>query len=753
MSTTLHVGDIIKEGPFSARIIYLMADSVSVCVLDKSKLDIRMLILSDVVKRIQNGSMTLVADDSNRVVDTAKLTAYERSVYERRLDIVRTIQNTYGPDYLGLMGKKTKPEIDSLMEKYNISRPAVLKIIRKFLQNGCRYSSLVPEKRLHKEEIKYAKKTGNPGKYGIVTQCIVDDHIKECFEEGIKFRKSGAAKNLKSAFNMINSRFFTKPGTYLSDGSYQPGELFPITERPTYDQFYYYCKKRLTPEELDAIKTSDMEVRNNKRLLLGSSLTGVSGPGDFLEGDAVEVDLSLISLVDAGRAVSRPIVYALRDVYTMAIVAISVGYDNNSIIGLTSLMLNLGDDKKEYCARYGITLPDERLWPSNFIPAHIRVDRGSDFKSKEFERICNELGITRELVSGGTGSLKGTIEQFFHQIHSKLNASTENNGLITKRFDSEHHKEAVLNITEFTGMLIQLVLAFNQKHMDNYRSTKDMIDKKIDTTPVFLWKYGCEKFGAPRPIADRKQYLYTLMRDGTAKLSRTGISFKGLFYIDKEDDTLLSTMYKVQNKAVPMDIRYDPRDAGSIYYSDNGIMHKADLIEELPGNADYKGMTFKEVEDYSFVKKQMNVNARQRNDQINADAFAIVDATVKNAAANHPTFNNTKDIRDIREHEKQDISRNNSITKRLEAELDADKPAELTEASESKEKIPADTSSSEPVKAENKASEKPRKVSKKKSDASSATDDASSKIESNKSDSSEPHELSDDELLDLFTSM
>ena len=169
MSTTLptiHVGDIIKEGPFSARIIYLMADSVSVCVLDKSKLDIRMLVLSDVVKRIQDGSMTLVADDSNRIVDTSKLTDYEKNTYERNRQIIKELQTAYGPEYYRLMGKGSKPALENILSTYGLKRGALWNLIRKFLQSGCRYSSLVPDKRVRKSEITYKKKTGNPGKYG-----------------------------------------------------------------------------------------------------------------------------------------------------------------------------------------------------------------------------------------------------------------------------------------------------------------------------------------------------------------------------------------------------------------------------------------------------------------------------------------------------------------------------------------------------------------------------------------------------------
>lgn len=42
------------------------------------------------------------------------------------------------------------------------------------------------------------------------------------------------------------------------------------------------------------------------------------------------------------------------------------------------------------------------MWQSNIIPRRLRVDRGSEFKSKEFNRICNELGIEKQIVPGAS---------------------------------------------------------------------------------------------------------------------------------------------------------------------------------------------------------------------------------------------------------------------------------------------------------------------------------------------------------------
>ena len=129
-----------------------------------------------------------------------------------------------------------------------------------------------------------------------------------------------------------------------------------------------------------------MEYRNDNRLITSDIMQGVYGPGDMVEIDACEADVSLVSTIDKNRTVGRPVVYFMIDIYTRTILAVSVAFDNNSILGVTNLFINLADDKHEYCQKYGLNFDDEKLWPSNIIPKRLRVDRGAEFKSKEFGR-------------------------------------------------------------------------------------------------------------------------------------------------------------------------------------------------------------------------------------------------------------------------------------------------------------------------------------------------------------------------------
>ena len=664
----IRVGDILQVDDKAYRIIYISSPNIVLCRMNIEKLDIAEYDLQAIRTGVLNGDINVITDNDNPVVDISKLSEKEAEAYQVKSSIIKEIVKNYGPAYLDLMGKKHKEPISKILQKYDLKKKAVWKICRVYLQSGMKESSLLRKKPSGSGNPLTGKKRGSKGDLGIAAGCPLSKEVIDAFEYGLAFYKSGRAKSYSKAYDKMNNAYFFHD--VVTNGKKQ-SRLMPIDQRPTFRQFYYYCHKNLSAEDYDAIKTSRMEQRNNKRLLLSEDVANVEAPGEKVEADSLEVDLSLISLINevTQQTIGRPIVYAMRDVLTHAVVAVSVSLENNSFLGYTNLFLNLGEDKKEFCARYDIDLADERLFPSNFLPIDFYSDRGPDYKSDPAEKLCNALGINRHPVSGGSGSMKGMIEQWFHQIHSMVNPFTEGAGQIQKRYDSQHHKQAVLNVHDFTKMLIICVLSYNQKHMDKYKPRACEIRDGIDAVPSVLWQYYCRTKGAPRPITDKIDYLYKLLVPKQAKIDKRGIHFKNLTYINYDDEDLLGVMYRAQNKKRALSVRYDPRDNSRLYYIDSvGNMVYAELNEGLGWQRDLKGLTFKETADYF---KQISVNnkkARQKNEEIDAMRSALVEDIVETAKANSPTYAETKNLREAREQEKQALNRMDTITARLDRE-------------------------------------------------------------------------------------
>ena len=643
------------------RIIYISNEKVVVCKMEDTKLILLEYDQELIIQFLAQDGVELYQDES-KVFDISSFTDSVRSKYEENRKIMYEIEKEYGPDYMELMGRKKKKVLYEIMEKYHISKSKIWRIIRNYLQSGMREYSLLDQKVFvlqNKKEKRYSKKPGKQSKYLESAGIIVTEDIKEIFDWGIKEYKSGRWKSFQSVYVHMMRVYFSS--TDVIDGE-QTIRLKPESERPTFYQFYYYAHKRLTRKEINRIKTSAEQQRNDHRLLLSDSLDGVKGPGDLVEIDACEVDISLVSEVNPEKTVGRPVVYFMIDVYTRIILAVSVSFDNNSALGITNLFLNLSDNKHEYCARYGITYTGDDIWPSNIIPRRVRVDRGAEFKGKEFDRLCIELGIEKQIVPGAMGSLKGGVEQSFHRLQSEQREHIENHGLIEKRYDSHHHKEASLNIRQYTAMVINYVLNHNQTYNEYYRTTKDMQQKQIKPIPALLWKYGVERYGHPRPISDIEQYRYRLLSPVKAKISRRGIEYKKLWYFPSDDDELLRKMFELGNKREVFIVRIDKRYVGAVYYEKAGKLAKVPLNTRMVGNQEFENYTLKEWEDYLKSRREMDARGRVYNHNVKAYAQGVNESIVAASIAKRQmAVSDEKSIREEREKEKQRVSRQGKI--------------------------------------------------------------------------------------------
>lgn len=659
----ISIYDILKTGGISYRILYIQDEYVVGCRMDITKLIIEYISLAEIKEKLLSGEWTVEKNPASSVVNTSIMDDALKEKFLLYKKCMKDISDVYGPTFIGLTGKTTKREANSIMAKYGMKLGVFRKICRKYIQSGCDDNSLIDKRAVgfaHSEKkYEYKKRTGRPSEYGEQNEVIIDEVVKERFTEALKDYKSGRQTTYRGAYEDMVKKYYM---VETRENGTVTWESLPDHMIPSYRQFTNFCRKHLSEEEKDSIRTSKAEQRNYKRLLLSDSMKGVFGPGDMVEVDALESDISLVSERDREQSIGRGILYLMIDVWTRAIIAMSVGFENNSVLAITDLLMNLADDKQEFAGKYGISFSPE-LWPSEIIPHRMRVDRGADFRSDKLSEILNKLGVERLLEPAATGSLKGIVEQEFRQIQFNQNDIVESKGLIEKRHDSKHHKEAKLTIREFTMMCINYVLAHNQKYLNYYKMNKEMLDNQVQPIPAVLWQYGCKKYGSPRPIANKEQFYWDLMTPATASLNREGLKWKDLHYLNAADKVLLHEMYLQQQKVKKVDVRYDPRDIGCLYYLRNNSLMAAPLNQDKFGNAGFSGMTYKEYMDYRKAKKKMDATGKKHNRDVSimerTNNKEIVDGVRSERYAN------TSDMKEERELERQNKNKSNAISNRL----------------------------------------------------------------------------------------
>lgn len=625
------------------------------------------------LQKMINEHLVAIREPDFKYFDPDTLSEKNKEIYERNRDIVNQIEKEYGPCYFELMTRKPKPLIKELSKKYNIHTKTIYKIVKKYLSSGLSsYSLLSATGKTKSNKKEYTKKMGHHSIMGEIGVPLTSN-ILEIFDKATKKYLSGREKTYQNVYDWMCATYFVqrieKEDKYGKSYEYK---LLPIDQRPTKRQMENYIRKHTTKKQRDIAKTSRREYRNNKRLLVSDNLYNVHGPGDVVEMDEVEMDVSLVSEADPCKTIGRPIVHAMIDIYSRMIIAVSVSLENNSILGLTNCLINLAEDNKMLCHRFGLELKNG-LWDINIIPNKIRSDRGSEYRSKEAKRIFRELGITLDLEPPAMGSMKGQVEQLFHQYQTVQNDVLEGNGLITKRHDSNHNKNAILTLNDIWIFVINQTIAHNMLTMKDYPLTKDMIRKKVHPNPLEIWDYGCTKFGAPRPMIDRKQFEYAIRRPVTAKLSRKGIFWNGLYYYNNQDIRLLDRIQVLGNTKESFPCRVDERDIGTLWYISDGRIEEAELNTMRNGNAEYKGMSLRAYEEYKKAKKLLITENAHKDQEIRVARRMGLEATVNNAKQSVSNItvskDKTKGIRKSRKLESESNMESNSIHDRLENEI------------------------------------------------------------------------------------
>ena len=572
------------------RIIHVTENQSVVINLDQSnRLDLRAFDNQVIRKNASNNIWEITKDDNPTViVDENMLSDNKKLTYQRKKTIIEIINDTYAPSYLGLLGKQHKKIIEQIIKTTGIRRANLWRLIIRYLQSGCKESSL-----LRQYVTPVAKDTTTSAKRGRTSEIpgrngkILTDDDRANME---KYTKKYLANRLITQLQCYDDMVIDCYTMSKFDGNTLQYIEFPADQRPSFRQFCYYIRQHTGKEERNSAKFGKRNYRNKKRVLKGTAMAGVFGPCDIVEMDACELDIAVVSATDRKKTVGSPVVYFMVDVYSRLIIAASISFDNNSVIALTNCLASLIEDKQKILQEMELSVVPTRsslsladVMPSHIKPRTVRLDHGSDFISKEKQRIAQELNIEIQYVPPGTGSLKGIVERRFRAFQSHFTELTAHAG--TKDYSegaSKHNTEAKLTINDVKKLMYSFILSYNSTQHEGYDLTPDMVANKVGRIPAEIWRYGVEHISNPPYITNDTQFLYSLMTPAKARITRAGIVYKKLRYIPQYSDiATYDDIVAAKYGSKPMEIRIDLRNVGSIYYIDRlGHLQSANLVDD-----------------------------------------------------------------------------------------------------------------------------------------------------------------------------
>lgn len=608
------LGTLIKEDNSVWRIFLSSITLTKGCLTEINGKKVTRLVFREwptiqLLNGIVDGTIEQIAESEDVIIPESEMRPDIRELYVARKSYVTEVANLIAPNYDLILSRNVRPGFRKMYEKYGYCQASALKYIRIYLQSGMKYCSLLDGRSTRTDNRnKAGEMTGKTGPKCNDTSIqgkILNGEDIEHIQWGIELYMSSSTATIEYSYMKTLLQFYVNEEGVLKD-------MYPSIR-----QFRYQLSKSISSEEIAKAKMEKNEFENNSRLLYSTPKNDALRPGQILEADECEMDVLVVSSANRRQIIGRPIVYFLVDLYSHVIVGMSVHLHNNSMAGITSAILNLFENKQDYCRRFDIRLSNPDLWPSCFVPDEIRSDQGSEYGSDQFERICHALNIRRSLAPPAMGSYKGAVERSFGSMMSLLRPELEDRGLIMKTHDSNHYKTAMYTMRDITRLCINFVINHNNMVIDKMKISREMSMNGVRKVPVDIWKWGIEHRGQPTRLVTNTnlaETIYEILTPLTARLGRDCVTVKGLKYLPVDDNDLKARLLKLslKGKSETMEVRIDPRDVNSIYYLKNGHIARMNLVDDKVGN-DWNDMTWCEVlAEQTIIRDQDRAGQKEK---------------------------------------------------------------------------------------------------------------------------------------------
>ncbi|MBY6917456.1 DDE-type integrase/transposase/recombinase [Clostridium botulinum] len=586
---------------------------------------------SKIAEEIECDKLIKIKDPYIKIIEDKELSEVQLNKRNEDWKLIEKYWQVYKDDILNKSNRVKS--FESICNESNNGMNKVKRLFSRFWQRGMNKNALIPDYDKSGGRGKEKKlnniKTGKPRKADYLGNKIdginITEDVKKQFAFAIdKYYRNNKKGSLKETYTLILKNFYSDSFIEENEIKYR---VWDDSRIPTYDQFYYWFKKKENIKKDIIFRESEKEFNLKHRQLLSNSTQETDGPGTRFQVDATIADVYLVSSLNRNRVIGRPVVYAIIDVFSRIVTGIYVGLEGPSWIGAMMALDNMIANKVEYCKEYGIEISDEQ-WPCRHLPEIIIADRG-EFEGYNVENLINNLNVKIENTSPYRGDLKGIVERRFRTTNEKIKHKTP--GAIQKEYrkrgDRDYRLDATLTLEEFTKIYINIVLHNNSKIIDKYPMDKEMIADEITAVPINLWNWGTENRKGRLKTVDREVLRLNILPKGKASVSRAGIRFKGLYY---SSDKAVKEQWFVNLKVRSIEVVYDPRNMSKIYIPyNNGLDY--DECYLIDASLQYKDCILEEIIFNEELDSELKDKALRDQNQNNIDLEREIDRIVKQA--------------------------------------------------------------------------------------------------------------------------
>lgn len=659
------------------RVIYESVDSLWTIDIDDTNAWPTSIEITDLEDLLSNNEITLIEDPLE--LPTPEQGSIQEIKRDKALKALTPLLE--GIQYL--FDKKTRNQlIKEAVEHSGESRLYIVRNLRRYWQRGSCPNALVPDYHLSGGRGKSRRNTENKlGRKRTISAgigIIITDEIAHIFKLAID---GFFIKNDKVS---ITDAYTKAVSIYKSiNVNAEP------TTIPTLRQFQYFYKTNYRKNEVLRKRTSSKVYDKDFRPLTSTSTFANFGPGARYEIDATIGDIYLVSEQDREKIIGRPVIYMVKDVFSRMVVGLYVGLENPSWISAMMAMSNAFLDKVNFCKEYKIDIENSQ-WPSIGLPESILADKGELYR-RQADILVNVFNIQLSNSRSYRGDDKGGVERLFNTIQTKFKPYVD--GIVEpingkKRLGTRYELDAVLNLYEFTQIVIHLVINHNNEQVvEHYDFAKDM-PEDLPAVPIQLWNWGIKnRTGRLKPCKEDLVKVNLLPHEkGT--VSELGIKFKGLYFTCNE--ALQRGWFDrfKQNRPKKIEVAFDPRRTNLIYLRPERDYKEYWICELADRSRRYSNMSFVEAAGILKASRSAEAIAKQSQNFSAPDTQSEIESIVAKARSNktnNSTLTKSERLTGIQENRREEKERErDKASINLKPNKVLDKPADIVEINTAK---------------------------------------------------------------------
>ncbi|MDI1308928.1 MAG: transposase family protein [Methylotenera sp.] len=556
--------------------------------------------------------------------------------------------------------------LDSI-EKSGSTHKVIYLKMRRYWQRSQTMNALLPDYansggKGKSRDTKDGVKRGRPRIYGDQSGLNVTPEIRKVFRVAVlRYYVSDKKFTFKGAFNEMIKDFFCQRSINPDTGmvTHYPNMDVAETGFPTFAQFNYWldqdndrieiARKRMTPRVYD----------KDFRGLIGTSTAEVWGPGARYQIDATIADVFLVSRLNRNKIIGRPVLYVVIDTFSRMIVGIYVGLEGPSWVGAMMALANTASDKQAFCKKFGRIIEPEE-WPCHYLPATLLGDRG-EIEASAIEMLINSFNVTVENAAAYRADWKGIVEQRFKLLPSKFKPYVPGYIDVDYRIrgGKDYRLDAVLDLDQFTKIIIECALYYNNHHqIEGYDKDHNIAADSIATVPIDLWEWGIANSSGSLRAYPEDLVRFSLLPVEQATVTLNGIRFHGTFYTCQKAIQEHWFDRARQKGNWKVNVSYDPRDQDEIYLHDASLSMQFHVCQMTERSRSYRQMSTWEIEQQQNTERHISANHQPKQQLASADLAANIQNIVQTAVIQQPEANaesaasRTKNIRTHRAEEK-----------------------------------------------------------------------------------------------------